>query len=266
MKKARSPADRNNRQDRRKLSIRYPFSAALYLARLCTSISAHFLQLNRVSAAARSSDGLLMTGHLDREPARPCPRPTLILAVLEAFRPEFTPRTWARVVTLILGTILARGRRTVAAALRQMGLHDDPDFSSYHQVFNRAAWSPRRARPPAALGRDRGLRPRGRRPDLRHRRDPGAAVGQEDPHPRPLSRPARLQQGAIGLRQRHPLDRPGPGRHRPLGEQALGPADPQPAQPDAQGQPQAGATPQDHRRAGPADDRLPPPLAARRST
>ena len=68
----------------------------------------------------------------------------LILAVLEPFRPEFDPRTWTRVVALILGTILARGRRTVAAALRQMGLHDTPDFSSYHQVFNRAAWSPLR--------------------------------------------------------------------------------------------------------------------------
>ena len=67
-----------------------------------------------------------------------------ILPVLEAFRREFSPRTWPRVVTLILGTILARGRRTVAAALRQMGLHDEPNFSSYHQVFNRAAWSPRK--------------------------------------------------------------------------------------------------------------------------
>jgi hypothetical protein len=72
------------------------------------------------------------------------PPTDLIRQVLEPFRPEFTPRTWTRVVTLILGTILARGRRTVAAALRQMGLHDEPNFSSYHQVFNRAAWSPRR--------------------------------------------------------------------------------------------------------------------------
>ena len=72
------------------------------------------------------------------------PAPALILAVLDSFRPEFSPQTWARVVTLVLGTITARGRRTVAAALRQMGLHDDPNFSSYHQVFNRAAWSPRR--------------------------------------------------------------------------------------------------------------------------
>jgi len=72
------------------------------------------------------------------------PPPASILPVLDGFRPEFTPRTWPRVVTLLLGTILARGRRTVAAALRQMGLHGDPHFSSYHQVFNRAAWSPRR--------------------------------------------------------------------------------------------------------------------------
>jgi hypothetical protein len=70
--------------------------------------------------------------------------PGSLLPVLDAFRPEFTPCTWARAVTLILGTILARGRRTVAAALRQMGLQDDPHVSSYHQVFNRAAWSPRR--------------------------------------------------------------------------------------------------------------------------
>jgi hypothetical protein len=72
------------------------------------------------------------------------PPPALILAVLEVYRPEFTARTWARVVPLVTGTILARGRRTVAAALRPMGLHDDPHFSSYHQVFNRAAWSPLR--------------------------------------------------------------------------------------------------------------------------
>src|SRR4051794_6792875 len=74
----------------------------------------------------------------------PMPTPVLILAVLDAFRPEFSPRTRTRGVTLVTGTILARGRRTVAAALRQMGRHDDPDFSSYHQVFNRAAWSPLR--------------------------------------------------------------------------------------------------------------------------
>ena len=70
--------------------------------------------------------------------------PGSILPVLEAFRPEFDPRTWPKVITLIHGTILARGRRTVAAALRQVGLHDEPNYSSYHQILNRAVWSPLR--------------------------------------------------------------------------------------------------------------------------
>ena len=72
------------------------------------------------------------------------PPSPLILAILDAFRSEFSGPTWAKVVPLILGTILARGRRTVAAALRQAGLDHEPDFSKYHQVFNRAAWSPLR--------------------------------------------------------------------------------------------------------------------------
>ena len=43
-----------------------------------------------------------------------------------------------------LGMILARGRRTVTAALRPMGLDDDAGFSKDHHVFNRAVWSPLR--------------------------------------------------------------------------------------------------------------------------
>ena len=67
-----------------------------------------------------------------------------IVAILEAFRPEFTEPTWTKVLVLLWGTVLARGRRTVAAALRAMGLGDAKDFSKYHQVFNRAVWSPLR--------------------------------------------------------------------------------------------------------------------------
>ena len=43
-------------------------------------------------------------------------------------------------MVLITGTILARGRRTAAAALRHSGLSDAVNFSSYHQVLNRARW------------------------------------------------------------------------------------------------------------------------------
>lgn len=67
-----------------------------------------------------------------------------IVASLKAFRREFSPWSWAKVVPLILGTMLARGRHTVTAALRMVGLDNRPDFSKYHHVFNRDAWSPLR--------------------------------------------------------------------------------------------------------------------------
>ena len=64
-----------------------------------------------------------------------------IVAVLAIFQSAFTCPTWNKAQVLILGTLLARGRRTVAAALRQMGRGEQPDFSLYHQVLNRASWS-----------------------------------------------------------------------------------------------------------------------------
>src|SRR5438876_4483745 len=68
------------------------------------------------------------------------PRP--IITILAHFEPLFTAPTWKKVVILFVGTVLARGRRTVTAALRQMGLQMDPHFSGFHQVLNRARWSP----------------------------------------------------------------------------------------------------------------------------
>lgn len=68
--------------------------------------------------------------------------PTAIIPVLAPFRPLFDPRTWPKALLLVQGTLLVRGRRTVAAALRVMGQAADPAFTLYHQVLNRAAWSP----------------------------------------------------------------------------------------------------------------------------
>jgi hypothetical protein len=45
-------------------------------------------------------------------------------------------------MVLIFGTIMAPGRRTVTAALRMMGLGEDPHYSKYHRVLNRDRWSP----------------------------------------------------------------------------------------------------------------------------
>lgn len=67
--------------------------------------------------------------------------PSPIIAVLAQFQPLFTAPTWRKVVLLLVGTLLARGRRTVTAALRQMDQHTNANFSLFHQVLNRARWS-----------------------------------------------------------------------------------------------------------------------------
>ena len=67
--------------------------------------------------------------------------PSAHLSTLLANPCLFTAPTWRKVQRLIVGTILARGRRTVTAALRHTGQQNTPSFSLYHQVFNRARWS-----------------------------------------------------------------------------------------------------------------------------
>jgi DDE superfamily endonuclease len=64
-----------------------------------------------------------------------------IMSVLCEFESAFSPPTWSKIQVLIIGTLLARGRRTVTAALRQMGLREASHFSLYHHVLNRARWS-----------------------------------------------------------------------------------------------------------------------------
>jgi len=72
------------------------------------------------------------------------PLPDAILAVPGQFRFAFTSKTWPKVLVLIVGTLMARGRRTVTAALRATGHGDDRKSPRYHEVFSRAAWSPLR--------------------------------------------------------------------------------------------------------------------------
>ena len=71
--------------------------------------------------------------------------PDAILPVLHPFATLFRSSTWLKAQILLVGAILAPGQRTVAAALRVMGLSDDRNYARYHQVLNRAVWSPRRA-------------------------------------------------------------------------------------------------------------------------
>ena len=71
---------------------------------------------------------------------RNLPRP--IIHVLRAFEVLFSERVWEWAKILLVGAILAPGKRTVSAALRVMGLGDDAQFQNYHRVLNRAVWSP----------------------------------------------------------------------------------------------------------------------------
>ena len=80
-----------------------------------------------------------------------------LISLLTPFQSLFSAPTWRKVQRLIIGTLLARGRRTVTAApgskpapylirgpgqaLRHIGQGDTPSFSLYHQVLNRARWS-----------------------------------------------------------------------------------------------------------------------------
>ncbi len=50
------------------------------------------------------------------------PLSTPILTVMQHFESAFSPPTWHHVQVLIVGTLLARGRRSVTAALSPHGL------------------------------------------------------------------------------------------------------------------------------------------------
>ncbi len=67
--------------------------------------------------------------------------PPEIMQVLRPFAQAFSERIWDWVQVLVVGAILAPGKRTVSAVLRVMGLSDERQFQNYHRVLNRATWS-----------------------------------------------------------------------------------------------------------------------------
>src|SRR5713226_8089079 len=69
--------------------------------------------------------------------------PPEMIRVLRHFEPVFSERVWEWAQILLVGAILAPGQRTVAAALRVMGLSGEREFQNYHRVLNRASWSSR---------------------------------------------------------------------------------------------------------------------------
>jgi hypothetical protein len=67
--------------------------------------------------------------------------PPQMVQVLTPFVPLFSKRVWQHAQLLLLGAILAPGRRTVSSALRAMGLDQHGRFHRYHRVLSRARWS-----------------------------------------------------------------------------------------------------------------------------
>lgn len=62
-------------------------------------------------------------------------------ALLMHFAPVFSERVWDWAQVLVVGAILAPGKRTVTSALRVMGLSEEKQFQNYHRVLSRARWS-----------------------------------------------------------------------------------------------------------------------------
>ena len=72
--------------------------------------------------------------------------PARFAAIILTFAPVFRQRrTWRHAELLLIGAILAPGKRTVTSLLRVAGLNRERRFTSYHRGLNRAAWDARAA-------------------------------------------------------------------------------------------------------------------------
>jgi hypothetical protein len=67
--------------------------------------------------------------------------PTEIMVVLGCFAQVFSERTWDWVQVLVVGAILAPGKRTITSVLTVVGLSQEKQYQRYHRVLNRAKWS-----------------------------------------------------------------------------------------------------------------------------
>lgn len=67
--------------------------------------------------------------------------PRAIASAILPFGRLFSQRVFEHARELLVGAILAPGRRTVASVLRILGRADDPRFIRFHRVLSRASWS-----------------------------------------------------------------------------------------------------------------------------
>jgi len=67
--------------------------------------------------------------------------PSVAEPLLMSFSIAFTEPTFQRILVLLVGAILARGRRAITNLLWNVGDLAEGDPSDYHRVFSRAPWS-----------------------------------------------------------------------------------------------------------------------------
>lgn len=72
--------------------------------------------------------------------------PGWMIPILTNFAPVmYGVSTWRKAEVLVVGAILATGKRTVSAVLHVMGLSQSAKYAQYHHVLSRAVWSGREA-------------------------------------------------------------------------------------------------------------------------
>ena len=69
--------------------------------------------------------------------------PAVLGGWMRPFRCHFTAAVWRHGLVLVCGALLAPGRRTVAAALRVMGLSKAAGYAVYHRVLSHGPWCSR---------------------------------------------------------------------------------------------------------------------------
>lgn len=68
--------------------------------------------------------------------------PPEFVATIIAFEPLFSKRIFAHAKLMLLGAMLATGKRTVSSVLRVLGLGHDQRYHKYHRLLSRAQWAP----------------------------------------------------------------------------------------------------------------------------
>lgn len=71
--------------------------------------------------------------------------PKEFLPLILTFAPLFSKPVWKSALVLLVGAIVAPGKRTVSAILRAMGMEHEAGLPTDDRVLNRAVWSSRQA-------------------------------------------------------------------------------------------------------------------------